>query len=214
MSVGALFVSAFIIGFSGAMMPGPLLTYVINGSLRKGFKAGPLLIVGHAILELILIVLLLLGLNNLFSNQIFTSALGLIGGSILLWMGYGMIKSVIKREISLEGQVENKVNIAGLVLPGAIVSISNPYWVLWWATVGMTYLAKSHQQGVLGTGAFFTGHILADFVWYSFISWLVVFGRKLLNDRMYRGLVALFGIILIYFALMFMYDGVKFFIFS
>ncbi|WP_049773801.1 LysE family transporter [Halanaerobium hydrogeniformans] len=58
--------SSFIIGLSGAMMPGPLLTYVINGSLQKGFIAGPLIITGHAILELILVVLLLSEMNRPF----------------------------------------------------------------------------------------------------------------------------------------------------
>lgn len=211
MTVPALFVSAFIIGLSGAMMPGPLLTYVIDRSLRKGFIAGPIIILGHALLELILIVLILLGLNKLLADPAFGSALGIIGGSILLWMGLGMVKSAIYKEISIEDPPAKKRNSTGLILSGALISISNPYWVLWWSTVGLTYLASAYQRGVLATGAFYFGHILADFFWYSLIAWIVVFGRRVLNDRMYRLLILLFGILLIYFGGSFIVNGLGFF---
>ncbi|MDD4171883.1 MAG: hypothetical protein PHQ94_06555 [Syntrophomonas sp.] len=41
MGIGALFVTAFIVGLSEAMMPGPLLTATIAESMRHGFPAGP-----------------------------------------------------------------------------------------------------------------------------------------------------------------------------
>ena len=211
MSIVNIFISAFIIGLSGAMMPGPLLTYVINGSLREGFKAGPLVIVGHALLELILIILLISGLNDLFSNHTFTSIIGIIGGSVLVWMGYGMIKAGIKKEISIEDETERKEKVSGFILPGAVISMANPYWILWWATVGMTYLAKSYNSGIMGTGTFFIGHISADFAWYGLVSWIVAFGRKIITDTMYRRLVIVFGLALIYFAGTFIYDGLIYF---
>lgn len=212
MSIPVLMLSAFIIGLSGAMMPGPLLTYVINASLRRGVIAGPLIILGHALLELILIILLFFGLNKLFADPTFTSILGMIGGSVLLWMGYGMIKAVLKKKISLEDETTGNKKISGLVMPGAIVSMSNPYWILWWGTIGMTYLANAYNRGTIGIGAFYFGHIMSDFIWYSFVAWIVVFGRRILNDRMYRALVIFFGIILIYFAGTFIYDGIIFFV--
>ena len=213
MSIPGLFFSAFVIGLSGAMMPGPLLTYVINGSLRKGVIAGPLLVLGHALLELLLVILMVLGLSKLFANPMFTAIMGIVGGAILLWMGAGMVKAALKKEISIEDETgEKKGQISGLILPGALVSVSNPYWILWWATVGMTYLAQAYQQGVFGAGAFYVGHVLADFVWYSIVAWIVAFGRKILNDSIYRGLITFFGLILIYFAGTFIVGGVKFFL--
>lgn len=209
MSLLTLFVSAFIIGLSGAMMPGPLLTYVINGSLRRGFIAGPLVIVGHSILEFILIILMLLGLNRLFSEPVFTSIIGVIGGTVLLVMGYNMIKSVIKKKISIEKEIQTKKEVTGFILPGAIISISNPYWILWWATIGMTYLVKASKVGMIGLTAFYFGHILSDFAWYSFVSGFIGYSRKLINDKIYRILIFIFGCILIYFAINFVYDGVN-----
>lgn len=212
MSLPFLFLSALIIGFSGAMMPGPLLTYVINASLQEGFIAGPLLIMGHALLELLLIILMFLGLDTLFANQTFTALIGIIGGSVLFWMGYGMIKAVYQKTISIEDETSNKRNVTGFILPGAVISMSNPYWILWWATIGMTYLANAYNQGILGAGTFFFGHIMSDFIWYSLVTWIVVFGKKIINDRIYRGLIMVFGIFLIYFAGTFIFKGINYFL--
>ncbi len=49
-------------------MPGPLLTATISESSQRGFIAGPLLITGHAILELVLVIAFLLGLARFFSD--------------------------------------------------------------------------------------------------------------------------------------------------
>ena len=47
-----LYSSAFVLGLSGAMMPGPLLTYTIRKALAKGWKAGFIITAVHALLEI------------------------------------------------------------------------------------------------------------------------------------------------------------------
>src|SRR3972149_5217323 len=56
----------------------------------------------------------------------------------------------------------NARNLWRPVADGIIASISNPYWSLWWATIGLGYLALSSGQGLTGVAFFFAGHILAD----------------------------------------------------
>ena len=79
-----IFVSSFVIALSGAMMPGTLLTVTISESSRRGFIAGPLLILGHGILELSLLIAILLGLAPLFTQEWFFIVISLAGGGILL----------------------------------------------------------------------------------------------------------------------------------
>ena len=55
-SLWFLFWSAFLVGFSGAMMPGPVLTATISEVMKRGFKAGPLIVLGHALLEIVVLV--------------------------------------------------------------------------------------------------------------------------------------------------------------
>ena len=211
-----LTISAFLIGLSGAMMPGPLLTYVINGSLQKGTIAGPLIMIGHSLLELLLIILLLSGLSNLFASDLFTSIIGITGGTVLFLMAINMIISVKNKEISFEKEIEKDTKInnkfSGFILPGALISISNPYWIIWWATIGITYLAGAQQQGMIGISAFFLGHITADFAWYTLVAFIISQGRKLLTDKLYRILIVLFALILILFGGNFLLEGVSYFI--
>ena len=135
MVLWGIFISAFLIGFSGAMMPGPMLGVTIDGSFKKGWIAGPLAVLGHGILELILIIIMTFGLKDFFSNPTVAGFIGFFGGAFLAWMGYGMIKSGINKSVSLESQrAGNSAGVRNLALAGALVSATNPYFILWWAS--------------------------------------------------------------------------------
>jgi len=199
-----IFGSAFVIALSGAMMPGPLLTVTISESSRRGFITGPLLIAGHAMLELALVVALLLGLAPFFQMPAVFVATALAGALILFWMAYSMFRSLPKMSIAWN-QDHTKSNHP--IINGIIMSIANPYWIIWWATIGLGYILYSWQFGLWGIVFFFTGHTLADLVWYSFISAAVAGGKQFLTDRLYRGLIAVCAAFLVVFAGYFLYAG-------
>lgn len=199
-----IFVSSFVIALSGALMPGPLLTVTISESSRRGFAAGPLLIAGHAILELALVVALLLGLAPFFQMPVIFVATAITGAFILLWMAFNMFRSLPTLSLSWEG---NKKSENHPIVSGILMSVANPYWIIWWATIGLGYILYSWRFGLWGVAFFFTGHILADLIWYSMISAAVARGRSFLNDRLYRGLIAVCAVFLVLFACYFAYAG-------
>ncbi|PKM80611.1 MAG: lysine transporter LysE [Firmicutes bacterium HGW-Firmicutes-14] len=209
MSLLGIFLTSWIVGFSGAMMPGPLLTVTINESARRGVRAGWLLMAGHSILEFFLIVALILGLNKYLDNENFIITASLLGGLFLLWMGFGMLRDAWKGDLSLDLSDGNRKALFGPVLAGIFVSLSNPYWTIWWATIGLNYITNAWVYGITGLVFFFTGHILADFTWYGAIALAVVKGRRLINDRMYRSLIAVCGVFLAGLAVKFMSDGLR-----
>lgn len=191
-------------------MPGPLLGVTIDGSLKKGWIAGPLAVLGHGILELILIIVMAFGLKDFFSNSKVAGFIGLFGGAFLAWMGYGMIKSSITKSLSLENQkAENSAGIRNLVLAGALVSATNPYFILWWASAGMESVRQSYALGLTGVLFFFAGHILSDFVWYSAVSTAFSRGQKLISDTVYRWIILLLGIFITVFSIYFICSGLK-----
>ncbi len=192
-----LFFSSMVVAFSGAMMPGPLLTLTISESTSRGALAGPMLIVGHAILELLLVVGLLFGLGPLFENNLFFLLVAFLGGVIMLYMGWGMLKSVPTLGLQLDETVEKKNN---LMLSGILMSLANPYWIIWWATIGIGYIVRARQYGFVGVVVFYLGHILGDLIWYTAISFSIAKGRKLFTDKVYRTLIAVCGSFLIAFA--------------
>lgn len=186
------------------MMPGPLLTVTISESSRRGFITGPLLIAGHAILELGLIAALLLGLAPFFQKPTVFTAIALIGAVVLFWMSFSMFRSLPDLHLSLKTDLKQGNHP---MMNGILMSVANPYWVIWWATIGMGYILYSWQFGFWGIVFFFAGHILADLVWYSLISAAVAGGRHFLNDRLYRGLMGICAALLVVFAGYFAYTG-------
>ena len=202
-----IFFSSFIIALSGAMMPGPLLTATISESSQRGFLAGPLLIVGHGILELLLLVALVLGIAPFLQRGDVFAVVAISGGIILIWMAVGMFRRLPSLSISLNHVASKRRG--SIVLNGAVLSIVNPYWIIWWATIGFGYVIYSWQFGMAGIAFFFTGHILADFAWYSTVSTVVGKGRNLFTDRLYRGIIATCAVVLILFAVYFFYAGVQ-----
>ncbi|HPS58510.1 MAG TPA: LysE family transporter [Spirochaetota bacterium] len=203
-SLLTIFISSFVIALSGAMMPGPLLTATISESTRRGFTAGPLMIAGHAILELVLVALLLMGLASFLQLPEVFAVTALAGSVILAWMAYMMVSSLSALTLFQQGDSLHRNH---LVLTGIFMSLANPYWIIWWATIGLGYIMYSWKFGIPGVAFFFTGHILADLAWYSFISAAVAGGRNFITDRVYRGLIALLSLFLVLFAAYFAYEG-------
>lgn len=212
MELATLFFTAFVVGLSGAMMPGPLLTVAIGESARRGFVAGPLLVLGHGILELALVVALALGLSAWLSVPAVGRAIALVGGAFLVYMGWGMAKEAWQGKVELgvnPGLGNPSPGSRGLhpVLAGVLVSLSNPYWSLWWATVGLSYIVLSLKQGVPGLASFFAGHISSDLVWYSLVAAAVAGGRRFLSQGVYRAILVACGAFLVFLGASFIYMG-------
>lgn len=199
-----IFITSFIIAFSGALMPGPLLGATINESGRRGWKVGPLFILGHGILEGILIIGLFLGLAPLLTSNAAFIVIAFGGGSFMIWMAFGMFRSL--PHISLNNSTEESGN--NLILTGILMSLANPYWTIWWATIGLGYILTSRKFGFLGVLIFFLGHILADLLWYTFVSLTVYKGREILPVRIYKSIIAVCALFLIGYAIYLISGGI------
>jgi threonine/homoserine/homoserine lactone efflux protein len=212
----AIFVSSFIIGLSGAMMPGPLLAVTIRHSSVRGFSAAPLLVLGHALLEAALVCLLLFGLMEWIRGDAAIITIALLGSAMLLRMATKMAREVrtLHFDDAMGGSAAGRSGGKGSggvrpVIDGIVTSASNPYWSLWWATIGLGYLLLSRGQGWRGVLAFFAGHILSDAAWYLFVGGAISAGRGWFTDRIYRGVVGACAAFLVFFALTFGYLGVS-----
>jgi len=201
-----IFSTSFVVAFSGAMIPGPFMTTTIGESARRGPWVGPKMIAGHALLELALLFALFFGLAPLFTNKIFFVIVSLAGGAIMIWMAQGMFRALRTIQIATTGQQDKPVN---LFVAGIAMSLANPYWIIWWATVGLGYLVVAQQLGFKGIIFFFTGHILGDLVWYSAISFAVGKSRQFFSNKVYRVLVGVCATFLAVFAFWMIYKGIE-----
>ena len=179
MTLLAIAGTSFVLGLSGAMMPGPLLTVTITESVRRGAWAGPLLVAGHAALEGVLVLVLFAGLDEVVRTPLVFSGVALVGGALLLWMGWGMLRSLpsLRLDLAVDGEAAMHP-----VTAGVLVSLSNPYFILWWATIGLGYMVVAHEAGAAGVLTFYLFHILSDLVWYALVAGAVSFGRRFLSE--------------------------------
>lgn len=193
-------------------MPGPMLTATINESYHRGFSAGPRIIVGHSFLELILVIGLIMGLGKFILINYVKTAIALVGGLFLLWMAWGIIRDAGFNKIKLEMVATGSTQKFQPEVVGILTSLSNPYWTLWWATIGLSYLVMAYDKGILGLIAFYLGHISSDFIWYTFIALAVSSGKKYISQKIYRFILLICGVFLFFLAIYFMYSGIIFII--
>lgn len=205
MDIISLFFTSFLIAFSGASAPGPLMTLVLAQSSIGGWKRSLEIISGHAILEGILLSLLLLGIQPILKNPIFLRSFTLLGGAFLIYMGITLFVSILNKRIGLKNS--GPISIP-LVLAGALTSLGNPYWLLWWLTIGVSLITQAKNWLILGVLSFYIGHILADYVWYAFIG-IVGQGLSLpFWKGIYRYILYFSSLFLFGFGLYFLYYAV------
>ncbi|HHV80470.1 TPA: LysE family transporter [bacterium] len=205
MEIITLFFTSFLVGFSGASTPGPLMTLVLAQSSIGGWKKSLEIISGHAILEGILLILLLFGLQPILEHPIFLRSFTLLGSVFLIYMGITLFISILNNRIEIKNSDPVKIP---LTLAGALTSLGNPYWLLWWITIGVSFITQAKNLLLPGILSFYTGHILADYTWYIFIGILgqglsLPFWGKVYRYVLYFSSLFLFG-----FGLYFIYYAI------
>jgi threonine/homoserine/homoserine lactone efflux protein len=184
------------VSLSGVLAPGPLFAATIAKGYGEG-KAGLKVSFGHAAVELPLIAAIFLGLDAVLRNDAVFIGIGLIGGVILLYLGTDMIRT---RRTAIE---KAKTNGRGSFLSGAMLTAVNPYWLLWWATVGATLIAGAVEFGLIMLPAFAIVHVSCDFAWYSFVGYTVHRSKSLWGERRHQYLFLASGVIMLVFGVYF-----------
>lgn len=202
----SLFTISFVVALSGALMPGPLLAAVIYESTRHGSKTGPLFTLGHAVLEILMIAVILCGFSYFLSNPLTLGLIAIVGSIILFYFGLSMIISLPRLTLP-KTQLPTKP--ANLIWLGITMSLTNPYWTIWWLTIGLGLVLAAHKQGLMAIIVFFTGHISADLLWYSLVSLMIHKGKRFISDRIYQGMVLGCALVLIGFACWFIHSTLK-----
>lgn len=197
-----------VISLSGVMMPGPVTAAAIAMGTRNRF-AGALMAVGHGIVEFPLMLLIMGGLAAVMQREGFRVGVGMAGGVMLLAMGASML-----RKPSAGDGPAARHGKRGLVLTGILLSLGNPYFLLWWATVGLALATQAVRLGVLAFGLFAVIHWLCDLIWMEVLSLAAFKGSQLLGGRSGRvitwvcaGALLVFGVVFIVGAAMTLFRG-------
>jgi threonine/homoserine/homoserine lactone efflux protein len=192
--------TVFIISLTGVMMPGPVFAAaIVKGTEHR--HAGAWIAVGHLIVEIPLIIALAIGLSFVFNNIWVKLIIGFAGGGILLYIGYQMIR--MRGELD----VVKKTFPTHPMVAGILTTISNPYFILWWATVGAKLTLDAVGFGVIGIFLFIIVHELCDLGWDWFVSYSVFKSKKFWTKNVHIYIFGICGLLILilggYFVLAF-----------
>ena len=125
-------------------------------------------------------------------------------------MIWGLLRNPSKdvRYLSGQGTIRSSLSLKPLV-GGVLVSLSNPFWALWWLTVGAALITRSLEAGLMGIASFYLGHILSDLAWYGFVSATVASGKRFLSQNVYRGIILVCGSFLGLLGVYFVVTGIR-----
>ncbi len=213
---------SFLIGFSGAITPGPVLTAVIKETPQRGWKTGPLVVLGHSFTEIGLLIGLGLGLITVLQSDLAVIVVSLAGGALLCVLACLMLVDVFVKKVSITTQLE-KTDSDGFktkyrpIFDGILLSVTNPFWIVWWATIGIGLIYTNLPPlsvvpidfGLMGLTIFYIGHIAADLSWYTFISGMIHSGKRWISDRVYHVILVGCAVFLIYLGVTFLINGVQ-----
>jgi threonine/homoserine/homoserine lactone efflux protein len=164
--------------------------------------AGALLAVGHVIIEFPLMILIILGMGKLFRLEKVQVAIGLAGGAFLLLMAAQMMMSIRSKT-----DQQTKVLKDRPVLAGVILSASNPYFLIWWATVGLALATRATQWGMWAFALFAVVHWSVDLIWLQILSWLSFKGSNVFGPRGQRTVILICALALLAFGLFFIWTA-------
>ena len=197
-----ILLSIVVISFSGVMMPGPMFAV----TMAKGYKspwAGAQISLGHAVIEVPLILLIYFGFTQFFHSNIVQLVLSLLGSGMVLWLGISMFRA--RAEVIQKGK---DLPYTGFTA-GILTSGFNPFFLLWWATIGSMLIVRILDFGTTGLIVFIIVHWLCDLVWLSLVSILVNRTHSLWGQKLQEWLFIACSLLLVGFGIWFLISGIQ-----
>jgi threonine/homoserine/homoserine lactone efflux protein len=197
-----LLASVVVVSLSGVMMPGPMFAVTLAKSFKSPW-AGALISLGHAVVEVPVILLIYFGFARFFENGTVQLVLSILGGGVIIWLGIAMFRARV--EVVTRGRdVPYNAFSAGIVTSGL-----NPFFLFWWATIGSFWVMKFVEFGGGGLTLFITVHWLCDLAWLSLVSVAVYKTHSLWGKKTQEWVFIAASLLLAGFGIWFMVSGIR-----
>jgi len=173
------------ISLSGALSPGPVTAVAIAMGARNRF-AGTLMALGHGVVEFPLMVLLIFGVGRFLQIPQVEIGIGLVGGAVMIFMAVQMMRGLGRSGDSAVQAARGGPFAAGIFLSG-----SNPYFLIWWATVGLAMITQARGFGAWAFVLFALAHWSVDLIWLTILSWASFKGASVFGPKGQRIVLAI-----------------------
>ncbi|NMB65631.1 MAG: LysE family transporter [Spirochaetes bacterium] len=188
------------VSLSGVMAPGPMSAVTINHGTRSRL-AGLMVATGHAIVELPVILALFFGIKLITQFTNITTYITLAGSIVLFILATLTLKSLRNNNTSVQSYTP--------MVDGIVLSAFNPYFYVWWLTIGLSLIQKAIMFGVTGLAIFSVLHLACDYIWLLLLSIISFAGASFLGTK-FKTAVSVITVFMLYgFGIFFMYDALK-----
>jgi threonine/homoserine/homoserine lactone efflux protein len=199
----SFFAQTILISLSGVMAPGAVTAATISQGSKNRW-AGVWISIGHGIVEIPLIFLLMIGLGTFLKTKPAEMVIGTLGGLFLMYLGIITIKEMFSLPPPNVTAQTSKPLFTGLIL-----SATNPYFLFWWATVGLKLAYQAQESGSMALCVFAIVHWSCDLIWLTILSLAAFHGTNFLSPKRQQLILAFCGAAMVYFGASFLYNAVK-----
>ena len=180
-----------IIGLFSAVLVG-----IFNGLFVTKLKLPPLLV---TLGMLILVRGLCYVATRYFTIQLTEE----FAGSLIIWLGIGMFRA--RTEVVTQGRdLPYSAFTAGIITSGL-----NPFFLLWWATIGSLLVMRFTEFGAGGLTLFIIVHWLCDLFWLSLVAVVVYKTHSLWGRKVQEWVFIASSLLLAGFGIWFMVSGIQ-----
>jgi L-lysine exporter family protein LysE/ArgO len=153
--------------------------------------------IGACLADLTYVILLCIGILPFLNHPLFLQATGIIGAFILAWFG---VKALQQKSELKPGKKLNETPLLKTGFAGYILTLMNPYTIVFWASVSTQLLSQSStvENAIIFAAA---GVIMGTFAWVAAFNTFLHFTRNRLSQRVIHALNIIGGVILIGFAI-------------
>ncbi|MEM2529044.1 MAG: LysE family transporter [Ignisphaera sp.] len=201
MNIYTLVIQTLMISPSGALSPGPLTFATMALGINGGWRKGVYVALGHTFFELPYIALIAFFMNII--RDILSGSIGdlitIAGVIIILFFALSLIKDSIKGS---NPDARNVISgIGNAFVMGFLFTSLNVFFLLWWLSIGFSLILLALEAGFVGLLTMYLAHIWMDFLWLSLVAEAGKRGTVIFGRRGYRIMLALFGILLLFFGI-------------
>lgn len=190
--------TVILISLSGVMAPGPLFAAAIAEGRKSPFS-GLSVSAGHAAVEIPIILALVPFGVAITETKSITMTIGVLGGVVLLYLALMELRSFGQKVEAKKG----RSFFSGIAMTGV-----NPYFLIWWLTVGFHLVNQAILFGVLGIVLFIIAHEMCDVAFLGFVSATSNKTASMWGSRSYKILSGISITIFVVFGVYFLATGV------
>jgi threonine/homoserine/homoserine lactone efflux protein len=201
-SLFSFLATAFFLGLSGGLSPGPLLTLVVVESLKHGVKEGIKVSIAPLFTDTPIVLTTLLLLSRLSDIQPVLGAIALLGAAFLIFLG---CESLLFKGVDIDvARIKPQS-----VKKGIIANFLNPSPYLFWLSIGAPLVLRSYKVSLLSAILFVICFYTVLVGSKILIAVMIGKSRRFLKSSHYVYTIRLLGIILFVFAFFFIKDGLR-----